>query len=133
MPPVGARQSFHAAHGAGGGQFHRRLWAGRFECSVSAHVPHQIGGPQGVLSTPALAVPHQPLAPSRDITPVVAVAAGEAQRETVLAPPDGILLGHGRGGGSLTLCSIFIRRIHRQLHLHAWAVGNEFADIKTVN
>ena len=123
---VSARQALDPAHGAGCSELDCCFRAGRFERCVAADVAYQVDRPQRILGAPALAVPHQPLAPGGNKAPVVPVAAGEAERQRIFAAPDGF---------ARRLClpdigRIFIRCVPGQLHVHARTLSDELGNVK---
>ena len=118
---IRARQPFHTADGAGGGELGGDLRVVGVDSGVTANASGQVGGCQRVLGAPAVAIPHQPAAPCGDVAPVAVVAPGKGQRQCILGTPHGFVAADDR-------FSILVDVVH----LEAWAVGEEGRDVETL-
>ena len=127
MLAVCTGQSLDTADGARSCQFGCQLGVVRLERCETTDVAHQVGCGQSVLTAPALAIPHQPFAPRRNVTPVVLIPVGKAQCQRVLAAP------HRRVLVVTTAVRGFIAVVVgtdvRQMHCQVRPGGQHFLDI----
>ena len=116
---IRARQPFHAADRAGGGQLGGDFRVVGVDSGVTANASGQVGCCQRVLGAPAVAIPHQPAAPCGDVAPVAVVAPGKGQRQCILGTPHGFVAAGDR-------FSILVDVVH----LEAGAVGKKGCNVE---
>ena len=89
---IAACQTVDTTNRATRGKFGGEPMGIRFDGGLTADVPHEVSHQQGVVGLPAVAGPHQPLAPLRAVAPVFGIAAGKGQCQRVICGPDRILV-----------------------------------------
>src|SRR3546814_8682616 len=91
MTPIWACEPLQASYRATAGEFGGHPMRIGLECGLPTDLAHQVVRRQSLLGLPALASPEHPLAPQRDIAPVLGVPTREGQRQCVFSGPHRLL------------------------------------------